>query len=128
MKVNVWAVWWVPLFIFLKKYFFETPYWAPAVILFLPGLLQIVEGVAHSENKNSLDAFTFLKIDIKPSTCTWFVCCSDTLCPTIQNICCKQPEDKVFNHNSESIWKYCSLRMRLAIIIVKVFESIAVWE
>ena len=32
---------------------------APAVILFLPGLLQIVEGVAHSENKNSLNGFIF---------------------------------------------------------------------
>ena len=89
--------------------------WAPAVILFLPGLLQIVEGVAHSENKNSLNAFIFWKIDSKPSTCTWFVCCNDTLCPTIQNICYRQPDDEVSNHNSESIWKYCSLRMRLSI-------------
>ena len=100
---------------FWKKVFFETPYWAPAVILFLPGLLQIVEGVAHSENKNSLNAFIFWKIDSKPSTCTWFVCCNDTLCPTIQNICYRQPDDEVSNHNSESIWKYCSLRMRLSI-------------
>ena len=102
----------------IKKMKVKMNVWAPAVILFLPRLLQIVEGVAHSEK------FIFLDIDSKPSTCTWFVCCNDTLCPTIQNICCKQPEDQVSNHNNESIWKYCSLRIRLSIKIVKVFESI----